>query len=319
LGWLIDAAKMHFAKVPHPRVADFMPRFDARSRPIYCAAAVLILICAVTSWANGFVIPDPGFIYDIAILVSFFIFEATMLRRAGWHRTANALETVILTLLAGFLTSLTLVPLTGISASLRDAVLIRWDLFFGYHWLETYYAVAAYPSAMKALTLAYRSFFPQSAGILILLCCCNRENRAWQVAAAGAISLFMTALLYPFFPADAAYNHFGIPYPRPDHFAETIHQIKAGRRLILPRDIGGLVTFPSFHVSAAVLVPWGGWTLRFIRWPLVIVNIIVAASAIFIGAHYFVDVLGGAAIAAVAIWLSVKLVPSTVPLASTAS
>jgi len=99
---------------------------------------------------------------------------------------------------------------------------------------------------------------------------------------------------------DPTREYFGIHYD--DHFADIIHRIRDGERAISPAQIGGLVTFPSFHVTAALLVAWGGWVMRYLRWPLLLFNLYVCASAIFIGAHYFVDVIGGAVITAVAIF-----------------
>jgi membrane-associated phospholipid phosphatase len=285
-----------------PTIVEVAPLGDRRSIPAYLLIAAIALLGATAGLAGGFTFPRRTFLYDVIGLVAFAIFEASMFRRAGRHRLANAIETPILSAFMGFATSLAIVPFTAFSGPLSDDLLIRWDLALGYDWLSAYHAVAAHPLAMEILRNAYRSFVPESAGIFVLLCFLDHEDRAWRVVSATGISLLLTAILYPFFVADAAYNHFGIHYD--DHFADIIHEILNGNRVISASKIGGLVTFPSFHVTAAVLVAWAGWVVRYLRWPLLLFNLVVCASAIFIGAHYFVDVIGGAAVAAIGIYCS---------------
>jgi len=283
-----------------PTLIEVAPLGDRRSLPAYLLIAAIAALGASAAIAGQFSLPRRTFLYEVIGLVAFAVFEAWMFRRGRQHRLANAIETPILSLFMGFLTSLAIVPLTAFSGPLRDALLIRWDLALGYDWLSAYHAVAAHPLLMETLRFAYRSFIPESIGILVLLCFLGQEGRAWRVVTATGISLVLTALIYPFFVADAAYNHFGIAYD--DHFADIIHRIRDGERAISPAQIGGLVPFPSFHVTAALLVAWGGWAVRYLRWPLLLFNLYVCASAIFIGAHYFVDVIGGAVITAVAIF-----------------
>lgn len=61
------------------------------------------------------------------------------------------------------------------------------------------------------------------------------------------------------------------------------------------------VTFPSFHAGAAPLLGWGFWPVARLRWPLVTLNVVMAASAIPIGGHYVVDIIAGVMVAAAGI------------------
>ena len=63
----------------------------------------------------------------------------------------------------------------------------------------------------------------------------------------------------------------------------------------------GLVSFPSYHMTEVVLFTWAGWSVKWLRWPLLALNLVVVVSIPVIGAHYFIDVLGGAVVAIVAI------------------
>ena len=48
----------------------------------------------------------------------------------------------------------------------------------------------------------------------------------------------------------------------------------------------GIITFPSFHASAAILLAWGFWGVRFVRWPALALNLVMTVSCPFVGAHY---------------------------------
>ena len=61
--------------------------------------------------------------------------------------------------------------------------------------------------------------------------------------------------------------------------------------------IVGLITFPSFHAAAAVLLGWLYYGNRLLRWPFVLLNAGMALSAIVVGGHYLVDIIGGVVVA----------------------
>ena len=83
--------------------------------------------------------------------------------------------------------------------------------------------------------------------------------------------------------------------PRPDlspdyHYA--LVQLVDGPGRISPGEVKGLIDFPSFHGAMAV---WYGRTLPYVRWPLVVWNILVLLATPIEGGHHVVDVLGASA------------------------
>ena len=66
-------------------------------------------------------------------------------------------------------------------------------------------------------------------------------------------------------------------------------------------NLGGIVTFPSFHAASAVLYTWALWPLRWSRPLVVLVNGVMLAATPLNGGHYFIDVIAGVAIAVSAI------------------
>jgi hypothetical protein len=53
-----------------------------------------------------------------------------------------------------------------------------------------------------------------------------------------------------------------------------------------------------------VLFTWATWRLGAVRWAFLLLNIGMAASAMIIGAHYLVDLIGGAFVAAFALCIA---------------
>ena len=66
-------------------------------------------------------------------------------------------------------------------------------------------------------------------------------------------------------------------------------------------DLDGLITFPSFHATAVLLFTWAVWPLGRLRWAALALNLLVIATVPIDGAHYFVDVLGGAGVTALSL------------------
>ena len=130
-----------------------------------------------------------------------------------------------------------------------------------------------------------------------------------------AVSLLITIAIYPFAPADGAlvFNHVtqadypGLTLRMGWEFSAAIHAIKGGATVIEPELMTGFVSFPSYHAAAAVMLAWAGWRTP-LRWPMVLLNIAMAFSALLVGAHYLVDIVGGVIVAAVAVTVSRRLV-----------
>jgi len=84
--------------------------------------------------------------------------------------------------------------------------------------------------------------------------------------------------------------------------ADIVLALREGRLASI--DLGaidGIISFPSLHAAVAVMVPF---TLRWNRplfWPIVVLDGMMLVSAVPGGNHYLADVVGGVAVAAVAI------------------
>ena len=56
----------------------------------------------------------------------------------------------------------------------------------------------------------------------------------------------------------------------------------------------GMVQCPSFHVYMALMMTWSVRGIRWMFWPVALFSLAAGLSALPIGGHYVVDMIGGA-------------------------
>lgn len=188
------------------------------------------------------------------------------------------------------------------------------DAALGFDWQWYFAWSASSPLLASALRAAYNSSLAQIIAACILLAVTGRNVRL-----AGFLWLFIligsaTTVLSALFPAvGAVIFHNPLPSLRvaigEDAGVWHITQFQGLRdgtlRVIDFAKVEGVVTFPSFHTSLAVICSWAFWPFRLLRWPLLILNIVVIASTPSIGGHYFIDTIAGGILA----WLAILALP----------
>lgn len=186
---------------------------------------------------------------------------------------------------------------------LRDDVLHAADRFLGFDWMSLYRAVMARPWLRLVLSLAYMSFAPQFAVVVVVLIICGRLEALQRFVLAVALTLAMTLALFWVMPALGYHAYFGVP-PEPPSAATMLSLRSGALSPIRLSDLDGLVTFPSFHTVGALLFAWAMWSLPRLRWPFLGLNGLLIASTPAIGSHYLVDLLAGGLVAAAGIALA---------------
>ena len=82
---------------------------------------------------------------------------------------------------------------------------------------------------------------------------------------------------------------------------ELVKLLHNGPGYITPTDIRGLIAFPSYHAVLAMLMVWYARTISYLRWPILVLNLVVLASAPVQGGHHLIDIFGGCAVTVLAI------------------
>lgn len=199
---------------------------------------------------------------------------------------------------------------TSLNMPLLDAQFARADAALGLNWLAVLSFTDRHPAFGTALGIAYHSSMLQMVAVLIVLAGTRQLDRL-----AGFLTLFtatgiITILVSIVLPAAGAFVFYNPPAELRDVVGQTagiwhldhFEALRSGAmRTIRLNAIEGLITFPSFRTALAVITTWAFWRTCYLALPVLGINVLVIASTVPVGGHYFVDVLAGAAIAAACI------------------
>ncbi|HET6880551.1 MAG TPA: phosphatase PAP2 family protein [Pirellulales bacterium] len=168
------------------------------------------------------------------------------------------------------------------------------------HWAD------AHPAIATLLNAAYDTLLIQTAVVVAVLGLSNDRPRLTGFLLAFMLAALLALGLFVVLPAEGPFARFGFAASHDQAtFLEHFQTLRDGsRRGVSLRTTEGLITFPSFHVTWAILLAWsfrGRWYLFL---PGVVLNSLIVVSTMTSGWHYFADVLGGAAVAAAAIGMT---------------
>jgi membrane-associated phospholipid phosphatase len=154
-------------------------------------------------------------------------------------------------------------------------------------------------------------------GVPLILGMTGRLVRLQTFVLAFALALIATLVIAAFIPAIGTYDGLGLaPESMPNLntriYALQAHDIPALRdgslRALELFKLAGIVSFPSFHAASALLYAWALWPVRGFGLFVSALCVLMLAATPVVGAHYFIDVLGGFAVAVAAIAISRRLV-----------
>jgi len=123
----------------------------------------------------------------------------------------------------------------------------------------------------------------------------GRNREFLSAKAIASIATIVVAGLLPTFGPNEAY---GIP----SGWHTVLTQLRGGPPAPLPYT--GIVSFPSYHASMAVILTWVTRSNRLALVASSIVNGLMLIATIPIGYHYLVDLIAGCLIAGAALYLA---------------
>jgi len=204
-------------------------------------------------------------------------------------------------------------PLTYIVASanlpLQDTGLNAIDHALGLDWLSYFEFIYDRRTLLTACVWAYAMIGWPTFGVPVVLGLTRRFRRLQEFTLAFALALIVTIVISIVVPAMGTYDFLKY-FPNSDIFTPSAY-LDQLRDLPLVRngtlrqldllELGGIVTFPSFHAAAAVLYLWAFWAVPWMRLIALLANIAMLLATPVVGGHYFVDVFAGIAVAVGAI------------------
>ena len=209
-------------------------------------------------------------------------------------------------------------PLATTGFPYRDDALNAADVWMGLDWRTYLHFVNDRPLLSGLIDFAYRTMLLQFGILVVSLVAASQLPRLQQYALATALALSMTLVIFAFAPAGGTYAFLHIAQSEFSNLApvttadQLIHidALRTGQQKLI-NGMEGLITFPSFHTVWAILFMWGFYPVKQLRYSAIVLNLLVIASTPIEGAHYFVDLAGGAIVAAVAIYGAVRFTRSS--------
>lgn len=186
------------------------------------------------------------------------------------------------------------------------------DTYLGFDWVALMHFILEHPPLGDILSLSYGSIGPQQQVAILLLAFLRAEHEVYRFMFTWVLCLTITTLMFPLFPAVAAFDYYGIahgtmPFQTAGaswNLTALMDALRSGANSTLDFDeLTGPVTMPSLHAGMAVLLGAVFWQFHYIRWPAVILNMLMFFSAITIGGHYLVDIIAGGLLAVVCLYV----------------
>ncbi len=293
--------------IPTHAVMAQRMRFDWRLAivpavlPAWCVAGLMAAFVALAVALTNFTYDAAYLNAPIASLLLLALIGMA-LRGAGYVRIGSGCEALALFSGLSMAAPLCAAILASTNLPLTDAMLERWDRqLFGLNRTEMALWVMQRDLLFSGVQLVYHSLIVQPSILLAVLFATGMEGRGWRLLFAWGLTLVLSIIVFALMPA------LGSP-PIFLDYLDTLNGARDGTLRVVGREmLTGIITFPSFHAAAAVLLGWGFLRMRIIGPAMVALNALMFLSAA-IASHYLVDLIGGGVIALFAIWLADKVV-----------
>lgn len=185
---------------------------------------------------------------------------------------------------------------------LVDSYLVWADQTIGLRWLPLWQWVFDHPYLHMTLMLIYSTLIPQMILLLVILNFKGRINRSWELLWLFIISCIFCLIGSAVWPAIGTFGYFHVEPNVP--YLGVYQELRHGTLKIIGHDtVEGIITFSSLHAALAIIFAYCARGIRILFPVLLVLNILVFLSTPFIGGHHFADLLGGAILTLITIYM----------------
>jgi len=174
-----------------------------------------------------------------------------------------------------------------------DLTLQRWDRFLHFDTA----AVMAWTAAQPGLHAFLNACYVSTDALLVLaplIAGFAFDRRRMRVYLYAFVYSFLAGgLFYYFFPSSGPGSVYHSPYFMSIQRLTSTKFYQVHHFQEVPTMLGGMIAFPSFHVTWAVLTTYAARSSRRLFWGVAALNVLVVASTVLLGWHYLVDVPAG--------------------------
>jgi hypothetical protein len=148
----------------------------------------------------------------------------------------------------------------------------------------------------RIMTWSYLSLAPQLLIALLGLAALRRRERLWELVFHIHVCLAIVLAALVVWPAVCPPAHFGFtPTIGMTHLIAQIKGFHEGTMTVVrSNELEGLVSFPSFHVAAGLIVVWSFRGYPRTQLALAVLNVAMIVSTFMTGVHYVIDVIAAA-------------------------
>lgn len=186
---------------------------------------------------------------------------------------------------------------------LFDGIFARLDSAIGFEWLRWYGFLAEFRFVNLVLGFAYSSLILQIAGSIIYFSHIGQREKNSELWWSALISLVFTGALSAIFPALGAFHYYNVEIAKAIHLPHLLALRDGSMTIFSLHGMQGIIAFPSYHTVMAILFAYayrgkGVWFLL-----IGLLNILMLLSTPTFGGHYLVDMVAGALVAGLAIYV----------------
>ena len=198
-----------------------------------------------------------------------------------------------------------------------DAQLAAADRMLGFDWPSLMAWAADHPLLNDLLSYAYVSVMPQTLVLFLALGWRGDLAGLYGLTLAAAFGALLTLGIWTAAPSFGAFSVFTLPDAVAsrlglvlgfDYAHDLVMMLKNGPGVISPREIRGIVGFPSYHTLQALTLAWYARHVPIWRWAALALNAAVLVAIPIQGGHHLVDMLGGLAVTVMAVALAQRAV-----------
>jgi len=201
-----------------------------------------------------------------------------------------------------------------------DGLLAGIDHTMGFSWPAVMALAADHRVATMFLGFAYLSVMPQIVLLILVLGWQQRSADLYGLCLALSLGALIAVAAWTCFPSFGAFSVFDLPPAVSaklglaldgDYGRDLVAMLKNGPGFISPKELRGIIGFPSYHTVQALVLIWYARNLPWLRWAALLLNILVLIATPIHGGHHLIDLIGGGAVALAAIILADRIVRAT--------
>lgn len=194
-----------------------------------------------------------------------------------------------------------------------DGMLTRIDAAIGFSWPDTMIWLSEYPLLVGLLHIVYVSSLPQMVIVILILGFGGQVDSLYRFLLTGMVGVLTAMAFWFFFPSFGTSTLYTLPpavrdvmplVVGPEYGAQLSRLALDGVSYLTPKDVLGLIAFPSFHTVMACM------SVYFLRYSRVLFSVSLAINSLMLpaivihGGHHLTDLFGGIVTFCFACWLS---------------